>query len=137
LAPLGAFAIVLAVYPVRLVQLTWTHLATVVAGAVLLFAPMPALLGALVPDPPGAATGEEAARPARAGGRARWWIVAAIGVGVGAFAFAGEMTEGAGGAPAARLAAVAAVFVGLATSGILVAYAFLRGPLGLGAGDGH
>ncbi len=46
------------------------------------------------------------------------------------------MSEGGGSSPTLRLAAVAAVFVVLATGGVLIAYAFLRGPLGLGSQAG-
>jgi hypothetical protein len=133
-----AFAAILAVYPVQLVRLTLTHLLTVVIGAALLVAPMPPLLRALVPD--GVTKGSTArpeAAPSRRGERGRWWLVVTIGIAIGAFAFAGEMTEGGGHDPALRLVAVAAVFVGLATSGALIAYAVLRRPLGLGARHHH
>ena len=130
--PVVGFAAILAVYPVQLVQFTVTHLLTVMVGAVLLVAPMPRLLRALVPDGPTEESAGDLVRgAARRSTRGRWWLVIAIGIAVGAFAFAGEMTEG-GHAPMLRLAAVAAVFIGLATSGALIAYAFLRKPLGLG-----
>ena len=138
LVPVLGSAAILAVYPVQLVQFTVTHLLTVIVGAVLLVAPMPGLLRALVPS--GAteeSTGNPLASPTRRSARGRWWLVIGIGIAVGAFAFAGEMTEGGGHAPVLRLAAVAAVFIGLATSGALIAYVFLRKPLGLGARTPH
>jgi hypothetical protein len=105
----------------------------VIIGAVLLVAPMPPLLRALVPDRvTTGSTDIPVASSARRSVRGRWWLVATIGIAIGAFAFAGEMTEGGRQAPALRLIAVAVVFVGLATSGVLIAYAFLLKPLGLG-----
>jgi hypothetical protein len=52
---------------------------------------------------------------------------------VGAFAFLGEMNEGGGSLPLIRLVFVASVFLGTGLSGILVAYALLGAPLGLGS----
>lgn len=114
-----AAALVLIVYPERLIQAPLTHLLTVVIGAVILFAPMRPILTALVPyDPTGT-------RP-----RNRWLIALIVGIGVGAFAFIGEMGEGGGHVPLRQFVVVATVFVGLAIAGLLVAYAFLGKPLG-------
>jgi hypothetical protein len=44
------------------------------------------------------------------------------------------MSEGGGAMPTARFAFVAAVFIGLATAGLAIAYSFLGRPLGLGRG---
>ncbi len=81
--------IVLALYPLRLVSFTVTHLVTVTVGDVLLLAPMPALLRALVPEDAGHGM-SGAVRPPRASARGRWWAVAALGIAVGAFAIAGR-----------------------------------------------
>jgi hypothetical protein len=126
-----AAVIILAVYPERLIQQTLTHLLTVVAGALILFVPMRPLLTALVPY-------ESRSAPREAPGgspgfvrRHRWGIVVMVGVMLGLFFFAGEMSEGAGGIPLERIAAVALVFVGLSTTGLAIAYTFLGIPLGL------
>ena len=112
----------LAVYPEQIIRNPLAHLATVVFGAVALFAPMRMLLMALLP-------GDIESRPFRG----RWMVMSAVAATVGAFAFIGEMSEGTGGAPAGRLLLVATVFIGLGVAGLLVAYAFLGKPLGIGA----
>lgn len=125
--------LVLAYYPEQLIDRLPTHLLTVVVGAIVLFAPMRLLLIMLVPNP----TGEERMekRPTRgkfstAGWR--WTMVVLVGAMIGAFAFLGEISEGSSAPSMGRLLLVAAVFIGLGLAGILVAYAFLAKPLGLG-----
>ena len=111
--------VVLALYPERWIDVTITHLLTVVIGAILLFAPMRPLLTALVPS------GKDVP-PAQK----RWGAVLSIGAAVGAFAFIGEMSEGTGHPPLRQLFLVASVFIGLSVAGLLVAYLFLGVPLG-------
>ena len=125
-------ALVLGVYPPALVRLTLAHLVTCVVSGLMLFGPMPPLIAALVPMTPDEMAGDLPAgsRP-RLGGKLKWGIVTLIGIAVGVFAFAGEMSEGGGTPASVRIAMVAAVFIGLATAGLLVAYAFLARPLGL------
>ena len=126
-------ALILAVYPAWLIRGTLTHLLTVVVGALVLFAPMPSLLRALVPiSAPEGTSGASPTDRRGARGKGRWMIVALVGIAVGVFAFAGEMGEGGGPPARVRIALVAVVFIGLATAGLLVAYAFLGEPLGLG-----
>jgi len=127
---------VLAAYPEQLIHGTATHLLTVVVGAIVLFAPMRPLLNALVPYRSDQGRMEKI--PAR--GRfstagQRWGIAALAGALVGACAFLGEIGESSGAVPMSRLAFVASVFVGLGLAGFLIAYAFLREPLGLGRGS--
>ena len=124
---------VLAAYPEQLIHGTATHLLTVVVSAIVLFAPMRPLLNALVPYRSDQGRMEKI--PAR--GRfstagQRWGIAALAGALVGACAFLGEIGESSGAVPMSRLAFVASVFVGLGLAGFLIAYAFLREPLGLG-----
>lgn len=127
---------VLAAYPEQLIHGTATHLLTVVAGAIVLFAPMRPLLNALVPYKSDKGRMEKI--PARGqfstAGR-RWGIAALAGAVIGACAFLGEIAEGSGAVPMNRLAFVASVFIGLGLAGFLIAYAFLREPLGLGHGS--
>jgi hypothetical protein len=121
--------VVLAFYPEQLVGNTIFHLVTVVVGAAVLFAPMRALLLAFVPYDE-----QLSEMPARWFARLRWGLALLLGIAVGVFAFAGEMSEGSSGMPLRRLLFVASVFIGLGSAGILVAYAFLGKPLGLGLG---
>jgi hypothetical protein len=123
----------LAHYPEQLINGTATHLLTVVAGAIVLFAPMRPLLNALVPY--GADQRRIETTPARSRfstAAQRWGIVLVVGGLIGAFAFLGEMAEGSGALPMGRLAFVASVFISLGLAGLLIAYAFLGKPLGLG-----
>ena len=125
---------VLAVYPEQLIHRTGTHLLTVVIGAFVLFASMRVLLTSLVPYKRHerltgtAPQGTKVVTPWH-----RWGIVVVVGVLIGAFAFLGEMSEGGGPMPLIRMLFVASVFVGLGLAGLLIAYAFLGSPLGLGS----
>jgi hypothetical protein len=125
---------VLAVYPEQLIQRTGTHLLTIVIGAFVLFAPMRVLLTSLVPykrDEGLTAAVPKGARILKPWHR--WGIVVVVGLLIGAFAFLGEMSEDGGAMPLTRLLFVASVFVGLGLAGLLIAYAFLGSPLGLGS----
>jgi hypothetical protein len=123
----------LAVYPEQLIQSAGTHLLTVIIAAFVLFAPMRALIISLVPF--NRKEGLAEAVPKGGSGISRWqrWgIVVVIGVSIGAFAFVGEMSEGANPMSLIRVLFVASVFVGLGVAGLVIAYAFLGTPLGLG-----
>ena len=114
--------VVLAAYPEQLIHVTATHLLKVVAGAIVLFAPMRPLLNALVPYK--SDQGRVEKMPAR--GRfstagQRWCIAALAGALIGACAFLGEIAEGKGAVPLTRLAFVASVFIGLGLAGFLIA----------------
>lgn len=125
--------VVLAAYPEQLIHRTTTHLLTVVVGAIVLFAPIRPLLNALVPYKSDQGRMEKI--PARGqfltAGQ-RWGMAALAGALIGACAFLGEIGESSGAVPLNSLAFVASVFVGLGLAGLLIAYAFLREPLGLG-----
>ena len=122
--------LVLGFYPEQLITGIGTHLLTVLVGAVVVFAPMRPLLFALLPDGAGQRSGRSAPTRHWLSSRpARWSIALILGISVGTFALLGEMSEGPG--PTTRLLLVAAVFVGLGTAGLLIAYAFLGAPLGL------
>jgi hypothetical protein len=126
-----AAAGVVAFYPEQLVVGVWTHLVTVVVGALILFAPMRPLLIALVPDSVVEAQRQTTMPRRRFGSAGAWLIVTLLGVALGVFAFLGELSEGGGGQPIVRLLFVAAVFLGLSIAGLLIAFAFLGAPLGL------
>jgi hypothetical protein len=123
---------VLAVYPEQWIQRTGTHLLTIVIGAFVLFAPMRVLLTSLVPYKGDQGLTGAVPTDARVlNPTHRWGIVVVAGLLIGAFAFLGEMSEGGGAMPLIRLLFVASVFLGLGLAGLLIAYAFLRTPLGL------
>ena len=125
--------LVLGFYPEWLINRTATHLLTVLAGAIILFAPMRPLLNALVPYRAEKRTIEKT--PARGrflSAAQRWCIVLLLGALIGALAFVGEMREGSGMLPFGRFVSVASVFTVLGLAGLVIAYAFLGEPLGLG-----
>lgn len=125
--------IVLAAYPEQLIRRTPTHLLTVVVGAMVLFAPMRPLLNALVPYESGKERMENIpARSQFSKDILRWGIAMLMGAVIGACAFLGEIAEGSGAVPISHLTLVASVFIGLGVAGFLIAYVFLREPLGLG-----
>lgn len=126
----GLAMLVLAVYPERLIDGIVTHLLTVIVGAVVLLAPMRALLVALVPYEARELRMRHTGRTWLWSPSARWSAALMIGLLYGTAAFLGEMTEGPPG-PTARLLLVASVFIGLGTAGLVLAYAFLADPLGL------
>ena len=128
---------ILLVYPERLIQPIIPHLATVLVGALILFAPVGQLTTALV-------TGEwEGSVPidndiaqVHVYQRYAWPLATLAGFAFGALAYLGEATEGGNRGftvmPLARVFMVAAVFIGLGTCGMVIAFYWLRKPLGLG-----
>jgi hypothetical protein len=125
--------LVLASYPEHLINRTATHLLTVVAAdAIVLCAPMRALLNAFVPHASGGERiGKLAVRGRFLTARQRWAIALLAGALIGAFAFLGEMGEGSSALPLGRVVLVASVYITLGLAGILIAYAFLGEMLGL------
>ena len=125
--------VVLAAYPEELIHHTATHLLTVVAAVIVLFAPMRLLLNALVPQSSDEGRTEKMQlRGQFSNAGQRWGIAAVVGALIGVCAFVGEVAEGSGAVSMNRLVLVASVFTGLGLAGFLLAYAFLREPLGLG-----
>ena len=125
---------ILAGYPEHLINHTAAHIFTVLAGAVVLCAPMRLLLNAFVP---GALNDDRTGRPATRGKSLtavqRWATALLAGAMIGAFAFWGEMRESGNTPPLYRLVFVASVYIALGLAGIVIAYAFLGRPLGLGS----
>lgn len=131
----AVFVVVLAVYPEGVTSSIPGALLTVGVGVVLLFVPVRLLTLALVRRARADAAPAAPMRARRPGPRGRQWaLVAALGVLAGLALVAVELLADAGGTPppAARIALVVSVYVGLETSGLLIGYALLRGPLGLG-----
>lgn len=132
------FLVVLAFYPETVTSSIPGALLTVIAGVVLLFVPMRFFTLAFAPHPCAEPVAPTPAHPRGLGGR-QWALVGAIGVLAGLALVAVELLADGGGAPPqlARIVLVVSVYVGLETSGLLIGYALLRGPLGLGQRPGY
>lgn len=119
----------LSVYPERLILGTSGHLATVVIGSFLLFAPVSALIKVWLPESP-RVEGFSAPHRSTAGRYAPLAVAAAFGLLVGVAAYIGELNE-AGIHPATRqVLFIGSVYVGLGVSGLLIGYAALGRLLG-------
>lgn len=125
--------LLLALYPEHLIDNISTHLLTIIAGAVLLFAPMRVLLMTLVPcEPDKSAVGALPRLGFTSSIWRRWSVVLLLGGLMGFCAFASEMLEHGGAPSIHRLLFVGSVFISVGLAGFAIAYAFLRNPLGLG-----
>jgi hypothetical protein len=127
-----ATVVILAFYPDNLRHSIPGGLFTVIAGAILLFAPMWAVGMALVPY----RTEAEQHETHTLSGWLRLYkyqlgFVVGLGILVGIFFVLGEATESGAGPDLARLAFVASVYIGLETAGVVIGYLFLKEPLGL------
>ena len=122
------FFLTLALYPERLIGPLATHLITIIIGDLLLFVPVSALLFLLLPD-----IEDSPGRTSKSRAPTYLWtgtILAGLVIGVGLFL--AEMGEGGGPTPTFRLRLiVAAVYIGLTVAGVLIAFIFLKRPLGL------
>lgn len=129
------FTVVLALYPENLTQSTPGALLTVLAGVVLLFASIRALVVALVPYPGKTVSGPGKRSTLGWLGRPslQWGGAIAAGIIIGLILVLAEFRAEVGAVepPLARLLRVACVYVGLETAGVLIGYLFLRRPLGL------
>jgi hypothetical protein len=121
---------ILALYPEAVIQSSVGELCMLAAGMVLLFAPLSALIVALLPGNP------EVVRRDMAGGWfskawVRWFTVVLPGIAIGTLLLIGESSEGKGGIPLPVRLMVSSIFIGAGTVGLVIAYAFLGKPLGL------
>jgi len=127
-----AAVVALALYPESIRQSTAGLLFTVVVGAALLFAPLWAVLAALLPD--GAAASMHEQRMA-SGWLARhtfqWVLVVCVGLFLGALLFVAEATKEGVAQDVTKRAFVLLVYVGLETIGVIIGFSFLRTSLGL------
>lgn len=116
-------------YPESLIHNLLPHLVTCDLADVLLVAPVVSFALALFlghfPPKPHARN-----FPRRFGAIPRWTIVAFLGFAVGLAAFLAEIRESAASIPMTRIAFVGSLYAYLGLSGLLIAYAFLRKPLG-------
>lgn len=116
-------------YPDSMVHNLLLHLITCDLADVLLAAPVAYFALALFPQQLSATA--HVARTSRAFGAVpRWTIVALLGLGIGLAAFLAEIRESAASISITRIALVGSVYAYLGLSGLLIAYAFLRKPLG-------
>jgi hypothetical protein len=116
-------------YPESLIHNTVAHLITCDIADVLLIAPVAFIVLTLFPDEASQTT-HVAGSSHGFGSIPRWTIIALLGLSIGLTAFLAEIRESPGSLPAARLALVGSVYAYLGISGLLIAYAFLRKPLG-------
>jgi hypothetical protein len=120
---------VLVVYPESLTSNAVGELFTILAGIVLLFVPMSALLEVLVPvDGDSAESGE--VRGLRIRASIQWLAVALVGIGIGVALLVGELMGRDAPAPALRVM-LASVYIGAALAGLAIGYYALRRPLAL------
>jgi hypothetical protein len=116
-------------YPESLIHNTVAHLITCDIADVLLIAPVAFFVLTLFPDEASQTT-HVASSSHGFGSIPRWTIVTLLGLSIGLTAFLAEFRDSAGSVPIARMAFVGSVYAYLGLSGMLVAYAFLRKPLG-------
>jgi hypothetical protein len=116
-------------YPESLIHNTVAHIITCDISDVLLIAPVAFFVLRLFPDEASPTT-SAAGSSHDLGSIPRWTIVTLLGLFIGLAAFLAEIRESAGSLPIARLAFVGSVYAYLGLSGLLIAYAFLRKPLG-------
>jgi uncharacterized membrane protein YidH (DUF202 family) len=126
------FVVVLAIFPEDMVQTVFPHLVAIVLGFILVAAPQAAFAVALLPyQTDEAKTVSERQLP-----RIRLWVqwgaVALLGFAIGGVILLRDIFgEGAGNAPLQQVVIVSAVFIGAGISALLVAFGFLKKPLGL------
>ncbi len=136
---IAAFAVLLGtilclwLYPESLIDKILTHLLTIDIGDLLLFAPVTFFVLALLPGEPPSAAFVRASRSRTP--IPRWPFIALVGLAVGLCIFVAEIRHSSGSIPFARLALVASVYAYAGLSGLLIAYAFLRRPLGFVSAD--
>jgi hypothetical protein len=120
--------LILAVYPEGLIQELFGHLFTILAGIMLLFAPLSVLDTALAPFHVETTTAVRTRRRSVF----PWTVALLFALSIGLLVFLAETRDRGGhSVPLARIAVVFGVFVGTGTVGVLVGYALLRKPLGL------
>lgn len=120
-------------YPESVIHNTVAHIITCDIADVLLIAPVAFFVLALFPNKATQTTrvaGSSHRFGHHFGSAPRWTVVTLLGLLIGLVAFLTEIRESAGSLPIARLAFVGSVYAYLGLSGLLIAYAFLRKPLG-------
>jgi uncharacterized membrane protein YidH (DUF202 family) len=124
--------IALALFPEQIIQNVAIHFLTILIGFAFFFVPLSALTVAFSPLDKAAVAMEGNTPRTRLSKWMQWGAVAGVGFAIGAFALEREIIgEGRISLPAAKLLIVASVFIGAGMSGLLMAFTFLKKPLGL------
>jgi hypothetical protein len=130
-----AAVVALTLYPESIRHSTAGALFTVVVGAALLFAPLWAVLAALLPDGADGAAARMREQWTASGWLAhhtfQWVLVVCTGLFLGALLFVAEATQEGVAHDVTKRAFVLLVYVGLETIGVMIGFSFLRSPLGL------
>ena len=122
----------LAFYPEGVIQSIPLHFLTIVAGFALFLAPQSVLTVALLPFDIGESGVDVSAMPARSVRWIQWASITALGIaGGGSILMMEIFAEGNSGMQSNRIVLLSAIFIGAGTSALLIAFAFLRKPLGL------
>ena len=126
------FSIILALFPENVVDSVFPHFLAIVLGFVLIAAPQAAWAVALLPYRICAARLNGTESPDRFRVWSQWAVVSSLGLAIGAFILVQDIfVDGDGNAPLRQVLLVSAVFIGAGASCLLVAFAFLKKPLGL------
>jgi len=122
----------LALFPEKVIQNVPLHFMAIVLGFFILIAPQSLLTVALLPYTAIEKRFNDEASQFTTRPWMQWSFMALLGMAVGACALLSEILEGSGGSvPPTRILLVSSVFLGAGTSGLLIAFAFLKKPLGL------
>jgi hypothetical protein len=123
---------VLAIFPEQVIQNVALHFLTILAGFAFFFVPLSALIVAFFPLDKAADAMEGNNPQTRLTKWMQWGAVAVFGFAIGAFALEREIFgEGRISVPQSKLLIVSSVFIGAGTAGLLMAFTFLKKPLGL------
>lgn len=126
------FVIVLAIFPENMTQAVFPHFVAIVLGFVLAAAPQAAFAVALLPYQTTGKTTSTAGTQPRLRLWLQWGAVALLGLAIGVFILLQEIfADGAGDTPLQQIVIVSAVFIGAGIAALLVAFGFLKRPLGL------
>jgi hypothetical protein len=132
LGVLAVFVIILALFPEKVVDSIFPHFLAIVLCFVLIAASQRAWAVALLPYRTYAARLDGAKPLAHSRIWIQWGAISILGVAIGAFVLVQELfSDGAANAPLRQVLLVSAVFIGAGASCLLVAFAFLKKPLGL------
>ncbi len=127
-----AAVLVLALFPEDAIHSVFPHFLAIVIGFVLVAAPQAALAVALLPYDTAGTRSPGAATRSRSRLWTQWGAITLFGIALGSVTLLQEIFgEGAGNAPLKQVLVLSAVFIGAGTSVLLVAFAFLKKPLGL------
>jgi uncharacterized membrane protein YidH (DUF202 family) len=124
--------VALALFPEQIIQNVALHFLTILTGFAFFFVPLSALTVAFFPLDKATVAMEGNTPQTRLSKWMQWGAVAVFGFAIGAFSLEREIFgEGKINVPEDKLLIVCSVFIGAGMSGLLMAFAFLKKPLGL------